>query len=75
MTVPPPKMGRNQYNRKLYKYICCSFQKLKHSIRHTRSIHKQVEEEIHKLNKVLLQEKTLFDTFINLSEIPVKNRR
>ncbi len=44
---------------------------LKSSARHTQSIHNRVEDAIRQLNGVILEEKSLFDQFIKLSEQPV----
>lgn len=43
---------------------------LKNSARHTQGIHQQVEISIRELTNVITEEKSLFDTFIKLSEIP-----
>lgn len=43
---------------------------LKQSARHTQSIHGRVEDAINTLNGVILEEKSLFDKFIRLSEQP-----
>lgn len=48
--------------------------KVKNTARHTNGIHKQVESAINLVNGVIKEEKNLFDTFINLSEIPVKKQ-
>jgi phage/plasmid-like protein (TIGR03299 family) len=45
---------------------------LKNSARHTISIHDKVEAAIRQINGVIEQEKSLFDQFIKLSQIPVK---
>jgi phage/plasmid-like protein (TIGR03299 family) len=44
---------------------------LKSSARHTQSIHNRVEDAIRQLNGVILEEKSLFDQFIKLSEQPI----
>lgn len=44
---------------------------IKNSARHTDSIHNKVEMAIREVNGIVLAEKSLFDTFIKLSEIPV----
>jgi phage/plasmid-like protein (TIGR03299 family) len=58
--------------------ICCrntfmaALRKVKNSVRHTESIHGRVEAAINEINGIVLAEKSLFDQFIKLSEIPVK---
>ena len=58
--------------------ICCrntfasAKGKLQNSARHTASIHDRVETSIREIEKVTLTEKTIFDNFIRLSEIPVQ---
>ena len=57
--------------------ICCSNTfaaakgKLQNSARHTQSIHDRVERSIREIEGVTIQEKTIFEQFIRLSEIPV----
>lgn len=45
--------------------------KLQNTARHTISIHDRVETSIREIESVTLQEKTIFDQFIKLSNIPV----
>lgn len=45
---------------------------LKQSARHTASLHSKVEQSIQTLNSIVLEEQSLFDRFIKLSEIPVQ---
>lgn len=45
---------------------------LKQSARHTASIHDRVETSIREITGIVQAEKSLFDTFIRLSEVPVK---
>lgn len=58
--------------------ICCANtfayaqRELKNSARHTQSIHAKVELSIKSINGIIEQEKSLFEKFITLSEIPVK---
>lgn len=58
--------------------ICCrntfasAKGKLQNSARHTASIHDRVETSIREIEKVTLTEKTIFDNFIRLSEVPVQ---
>lgn len=58
--------------------ICCrntfayAQKELKNSARHTQSIHAKVEQSIMSINGIIEQEKSLFEKFITLSEIPVK---
>lgn len=58
--------------------ICCrntfayAQRELKNSARHTQSIHAKVEQSIRSINGIIEQEKSLFEKFITLSEIPVK---
>jgi phage/plasmid-like protein (TIGR03299 family) len=47
---------------------------LKNSARHTSSIHDRVERSIREIEGVTLQEKSIFDTFIKLSEVPVTEK-
>lgn len=57
--------------------ICCSNTfaaakgKLQNSARHTQSIHDRVERSIREIEGVTIQEKTIFEQFIRLSEIAV----
>jgi phage/plasmid-like protein (TIGR03299 family) len=57
--------------------ICCSNTfasargKLQNSARHTASIHDRVERSLREIESVTMAEKTIFDQFIKLSEIPV----
>lgn len=57
--------------------VCCrntymaALKAVKNSARHTQSIHDKVEQAIREINGVVLAEKSLFDTFIKLAEIPV----
>jgi phage/plasmid-like protein (TIGR03299 family) len=57
--------------------ICCrntfaaAKGRLQNSARHTSSIHDRVEKSIREIEGVTFQEKTIFDTFIKLSEVPV----
>lgn len=57
--------------------ICCSNTfaaakgKLQNSARHTSSIHDRVERAIREIESVSVQERTIFEKFIRLSEIPV----
>lgn len=57
--------------------ICCrntfasASGKLQNAARHTASIHDKVERSLRDIEGVVFQEKTLFDQFIKLSEIPV----
>lgn len=44
---------------------------LKQSARHTASIHDRVETSIREITGIVQAEKSLFDTFIRLSEVPV----
>lgn len=58
--------------------ICCrntfmaALKAIKNAARHTQSIHDKVEQAIREVNGIVLAEKSLFDTFIKLSEVPVK---
>jgi phage/plasmid-like protein (TIGR03299 family) len=57
--------------------ICCSntfasaSKVLKQSARHTASIHDKVETSIREITGIATAEKSIFDTFIKLSQIPV----
>lgn len=57
--------------------ICCrntfasAKGKLQNSARHTASIHDRVERSIREIESVTMQEKTIFDQFIRLSQVPV----
>jgi phage/plasmid-like protein (TIGR03299 family) len=57
--------------------ICCrntfaaAKGKLQNTARHTASIHDKVERSLREIEGVVFQEKTLFDQFIKLSEVPV----
>lgn len=57
--------------------ICCrntfasASRTLKQSARHTASIHDKVEQSIREITGIATAEKSIFDTFIKLSEIPV----
>jgi phage/plasmid-like protein (TIGR03299 family) len=57
--------------------ICCANTfaaargKLQNTARHTQSIHDKVEMSIREIEGVSMQEKTIFDQFIKLSNIPV----
>lgn len=57
--------------------ICCrntfmaALKAIKNSARHTQSLSEKVEAAIREVNGVVLAEKSLFDSFIKLSEIPV----
>jgi len=57
--------------------ICCrntfasASRTLKQSARHTASIHDKVEKSIREITGIATAEKSIFDTFIKLSEIPV----
>ena len=57
--------------------ICCrntfasASRTLKQSARHTASIHDKVEQSIREISGIATAEKSIFDTFIKLSEIPV----
>lgn len=44
---------------------------MKNTARHTVSIHDRIEEAIKAITGIVKEEKSLFDTFIKLSEIPV----
>jgi phage/plasmid-like protein (TIGR03299 family) len=58
--------------------ICCgntfamAAKALQESARHTKSMHEKVEESIRQINGIADAEKTIFDSFIKLSEIPVE---
>lgn len=58
--------------------ICCrntfmsALKAVKNSARHTESIHGRVEAAIREIQGLVAAETSLFDTFIKLSEIPVK---
>ena len=47
---------------------------IKNSACHTKSIHAQVEAAIREVNGIVEAEKSLFDTFIKLSEVPVTKK-
>jgi phage/plasmid-like protein (TIGR03299 family) len=57
--------------------ICCrntfasASRTLKQSARHTASIHDKVEQSIREITGIATAEKSIFDTFIKLSEVPV----
>lgn len=57
--------------------ICCentfaaASGKLQNKARHTASIHDRVETSIREIESVTMQEKTIFDQFIQLSSVPV----
>ena len=57
--------------------VCCSNTfaaakgKLQNSARHTSSIHDRVERSIREIESVTMVEKTIFDQFIKLSQVPV----
>lgn len=57
--------------------ICCQNTfaaakgKLQNSARHTASIHSKVEQSIREIESVVMQEKSIFDNFIKLSEVQV----
>lgn len=57
--------------------ICCSNTfasakgKLQNSARHTASIHDRVERSIREIEGVTMAEKTIFEQFIRLSQVPV----
>lgn len=57
--------------------ICCrntfasASKALKQSARHTASIHDKVEQSIREITGIAIAEKSIFDTFIKLSEVPV----
>lgn len=48
-----------------------AMKQLKQSARHTASIHDRVESSIREITGIVEAEKSLFDTFIRLSEVPV----
>lgn len=57
--------------------ICCrntfasASKQLQQSARHTASIHDKVEQSVREIMGIATAEKSIFDTFIKLSEIPV----
>lgn len=58
--------------------VCCkntfamAQRELKNSARHTQSIHAKVEQSIRSINGIVEQEKSLFEKFIQMSNIEVK---
>jgi hypothetical protein len=58
--------------------ICCrntfmaALKMIKNSARHTQSLQDKVEAAIKEVNGMVMAEKSLFDNFIKLSEVPVK---
>lgn len=57
--------------------ICCrntfasAYRQLQQSARHTASIHDKVEQSVREIVGIADAEKSIFDTFIKLSEVPV----
>lgn len=58
--------------------VCCkntfaaAGKMLQHTARHTASVHARVEQSIQQITGIVAAEKTIFDSFIQLSEKPVK---
>ena len=66
------KWGETNITISCRNTFMAALKKLKSSARHTQSIHDKVEQAIQELNGVVLAEKSLFDQFIRLAEIPVQ---
>lgn len=66
------KWGETNFTISCKNTFMSASKKLKNTVRHTQSIHKEVESAIMLVNGVINEEKNLFDTFIRLSEKPVK---
>lgn len=66
------KWGETNITISCHNTFMAARKELKGTARHTQSIHSQVEIALREISQVVREEQSLFDTFINLSEIPVK---
>lgn len=66
------KWGNTTINIVCMNTFNAAKKELKNSARHTVSIHDKVEVAIREIHGIIEQEKSLFEKFITLSEIPVK---
>lgn len=66
------KWGETNFTISCRNTFMAARKELKNTARHTQSIHQQVEIAIREVANVIKEEKSLFDTFIKMSDIPVK---
>jgi len=65
------KFGETNITISCANTFMAACREMKSSLRHTQSIHDRVEVAIREINGIVVSEKSLFDTFIKLAEIPV----
>ena len=65
------KWGETNITISCHNTFMAAMRAIKNSARHTESIHDRIEQAIREINGVVEQEKSLFDTFIKLAEVPV----
>lgn len=65
------KFGETNITISCRNTFMAACREIKSSLRHTQSIHDRVDAAIREVNGIVVAEKNLFDTFIQLSEIPV----
>lgn len=68
------KWGETNITISCRNTFMAALRSLKSSARHTQAIHNRVEEAIRTLSGVIIEEKSLFDKFITLSEIAVDKK-
>ena len=64
------KFGETNITISCANTFMAACREMKSSLRHTQSIHDRVEAAIREINGIVVSEKSLFDTFIKLAEIP-----
>ena len=64
------KFGETNITISCANTFMAACREMKSSLRHTQSIHDRVEVAIREINGIVVSEKSLFDTFIKLAEIP-----
>lgn len=64
------KWGETNITISCHNTFMAAMRAIKNSARHTQSIKDKVEDAIREINGVILSERSLFDTFIKLAEIP-----
>jgi hypothetical protein len=70
-TTTALKWGETNITISCSNTFMAALRAMKNTARHTNSIHEAVEQAIREINGIVAEEKSLFDTFIKLAEIPV----
>ncbi len=68
------KWGETNITISCRNTFMAALKQMKSSARHTVSIHDKVEEAIREITGIIKEEKSLFDTFIKLAEVPVEKK-